>query len=327
MLRTLAFSLALLLPQMAFAACNGTDLRATLSARQSAELATELQDMPYPDGNHWVAHKGAQTIHLIGTLHLSDPRLTPIAARLAPVIASADLLLAEATEAEEAQLNEAMATRPELISLTSGPTLIELMPPEDWAELADAASKRGIPPFMAAKFQPWYLAMVLAMPPCVLATMQDGQHGLDKALLQIATENDVPAEALEPFDTLFTLMGQDTLEHQVALLRLGVIPAPQAEEMTATLVAQYFDEAHGAIMPLNRVVTQDLVDMPKAEFDAVFDNMVDTLLNQRNANWLPRITAAQGVTVVAVGAGHLGGTDGLLNMLADEGYALRRQPF
>ncbi len=327
MFRTLVFTLALTLPQMVAAACNGTDLRTVLSAEQSAALATEMQGMPYPDGNHWVAHKGDQVIHLIGTLHLADPRLPAIAARLAPVIASADLLMAEVTATEEAQLKHAVATRPDMIAQTSGPTLIELMPADDWEVLARAASERGIPPFMAAKFQPWYLSMVLGMPPCVLTSMKDGQHGLDKALLLIAKDNDVPAVALEPFDTLFTLMGQDTLEQQVDVLRLGVTPTPQSEDMTATLVAQYFDEDHGAIMPLNRVVGKDWVDMPDAEYNALFDDMLDTLIIQRNAMWLPKIIATEGVVVVAVGAGHLGGSDGLLHLLEREGYALRRQPF
>tara|TARA_R110002033_G_scaffold54202_1_gene102653 strand:- start:1212 stop:2195 length:984 start_codon:yes stop_codon:yes gene_type:complete len=327
MLRTLVFMLALLLPQLASATCNGTDLRAHLTADQTAEMDTLMRDMPYPDGNHWVAHKGDQTIHLIGTIHVADPRLPAVADALAGVIASADALLVEATAVEEEQLKDAMATRPELISLTSGPTLIDLMPHEDWAKLAQAASERGIPPFMAAKFQPWYLSLVLSLPPCLMHAKQEGGEGLDKALLHIAQDNNVPTTALEPFDTLFTLMGKDPLEKQVALLRVGVESATRSEDMSATLVEQYFDEDHGAIMPMNRVMARDWVDLPKAEFDAVFDDMVDTLLTQRNANWLPQITAAQGVTVVAVGAGHLGGTHGLLNLLAGEGYDLRRQPF
>lgn len=327
MLRTLIFMSALLLPQMAFATCNGTDLRTRLTADQTAELDALMRDMPYPDGNHWVAHKGGQTIHLIGTIHVADPRLPAVVDALAAVIASADALLVEATEVEEAQLKDAMANRPELISLTSGPTLIDLMPPEAWAKLAQAASERGIPPFMAAKFQPWYLSLVLGMPPCIMRTMKEGGEGLDKALLHIAQDNNVPTTALEPFDTLFTLMGQDPLEEQVALLQVGVESVAQSEDMTATLIEQYFDEDHGAIMPLNRVMARSWVNLPDAEFDAVFDDMIDTLITQRNANWLPRITAAQGVTVVAVGAAHLSGTHGLLNLLADEGYALRRQPF
>ena len=67
MLRTLVFMLALLLPQMASATCNGTDLRARLTADQTTELDALMRDMPYPDGNHWVAHKGDQTIHLIAS--------------------------------------------------------------------------------------------------------------------------------------------------------------------------------------------------------------------------------------------------------------------
>lgn len=326
-LRTLVLALALMLPQMALATCNGTDLRTRLTTDQTDALATLMRDMPYPDGNHWVAHKGALTIHLIGTLHLADPRLPAIAAGLAPVVASADMMLVEATEVEESQLLQALATRPELISLTSGPTLIDLMPPETWAKLAQAASEREIPSFMAAKFQPWYLSLVLGMPPCVFSSVKNDAHGLDKTLLQIAEDNGVPATALEPFDTLFTLMAEAPLDEQIKMLGLGLMSVQQSEDMTATLVEQYFEEDHGAIMPLNRVMASSWIDLPKAEFDVLFDETLDTLLIRRNAMWLPKITSAQGVVVVAVGAGHLGGEGGLLQLLDAAGFALRRQPF
>ncbi|MBE7177372.1 MAG: TraB/GumN family protein [Mucilaginibacter polytrichastri] len=60
----------------------------------------------------------------------------------------------------------------------------------------------------------------------------------------------------------------------------------------------------------------------KGEF---LDNEIDVLLVQRNRRWaeqLPPIMQAQ-PAFIAVGAGHLGGPDGLITMLRKKGYVLK----
>ena len=58
---------------------------------------------------------------------------------------------------------------------------------------------------------------------------------------------------------------------------------------------------------------------------AVFD---EVLLKRRNHAWMPRILSREEEQlVVAVGALHLSGEEGVLNLLAQAGYALTRAPF
>jgi uncharacterized protein YbaP (TraB family) len=49
------------------------------------------------------------------------------------------------------------------------------------------------------------------------------------------------------------------------------------------------------------------------------------LLIGRNRNWIPKIiaTAKNGPVFVAVGAMHLPGTNGVLNLLRNEGYIVK----
>ena len=53
------------------------------------------------------------------------------------------------------------------------------------------------------------------------------------------------------------------------------------------------------------------------------------LVTGRTESWLPRIldAAAGSDVMVAVGAGHLGGARGLLELLHEQGYSLTRLPF
>ena len=80
----------------------------------------------------------------------------PMVERLLPEIAASDVLIVEATREAEAGMAALAAERPELFFLTTGPSLIDLLGPEDWAQVEKELSQRGIPGMVAAKFQPWY---------------------------------------------------------------------------------------------------------------------------------------------------------------------------
>ncbi|MEM6304220.1 MAG: TraB/GumN family protein [Pseudomonadota bacterium] len=326
-MRALIALLFTLLPVTLWANCGGTDLRETLTDAQQTEIDRRIADAPYATGNHWRATKGDQVIHLIGTMHIDDPRMDALAARLALVVETADLLMVEATEEDQKQLERDMALTPELAFLT-GETLIDLMPPEDWAALAAAAEARGIPGFMAAKFQPWYLSLMLSMSPCEMRAVASGQEGLDARIIEIAAQAGVPTRSLEDPKSVFQLFNQDPIEDQIALLTLGILPDEASENASYTLKQQYFDEETLAALELSRVVARPMIDMPEDEFDALFDEFIDLLLRVRNEAWMDKIDALEEARVViASGALHLAGEYGLPNLLEQRGYTLERQPF
>lgn len=310
------------------AACSGTDLRQTLTQAERADIEARLARTPYAEGNVWTATRGAKTLHLIGTMHLDDARFGAVMTRLAPLVRAADLLFVEATAEEEAALERAITTRPELVFLTTGPTLPELLPEAEWQALANAARARGVPAFMAAKMQPWYLAILLTMPGCSMQDMQKGMSGLDKRVMDLAARANVPMRALEPYDTLFSLMSEDPLEAQAQMLSVGVLPDAVAEDAFATLTNSYFEEKNAEVLEVNRILAYRHVDLPKPEIDALLDEMLETLLDRRNAAWMgPILAAPDGTIVVAAGAAHLPGETGLLALLEAEGFTLERGAF
>jgi uncharacterized protein YbaP (TraB family) len=329
MFRTLAALLICLLSTAAaHGRCQGEDQRPGLTPAERAEIDARLADTPYAEGNFWTARRGVQTFHVFGTMHLDDPRFDALMPSLAPLVRNADLLLVEATAEEKAALSRAVADRPELLFLTNGPTLPELLPEDDWQALAAAANARGLPGFMAAKMQPWYLSIMLTMPGCMVAQMQGETGGLDARIMDVAEAAGVPQRALEPYDTLFNLMGETPLEEQVRYLTLGVLPDDVAEDSMTTLANGYFEQKSAEIVEVNRIIAQRVVDLPKAETDALLDEMMATLLVRRNLAWMePILSAPDGVTVIAAGAAHLPGRQGILALLEAEGFALERLPF
>lgn len=317
-----------LLAARADAQCNGIDQRPTLTEAETAEIDRRLDTQPYPEGNYWRATRDDQTLILIGTLHVDDPRFD---ARLAPLqrqVRNADLLLLEATETEIEALKSAAVDRPDLLFLTEGPTLIDLLPPADWERIRAAAEARGMPGFMAARFRPWYLSILLQLPPCLTSEIQAGGSGLDKRLMNTAHQAGIPRAALEDYDTVFKLMARDTLEDQVAGLTLALTETEAAENAFATLKAQYFEEATLEGIETARIFARRDAGLPPETFDVLFDTFMDRLLRQRNTAWMTRILDRQERRIViAVGAAHLTGSDGLLALLDASGFTLERQPF
>ncbi len=317
----------LLSPLSAFAACSGSDLRESLTPLEREELDRRLDATPYAEGLYWIARKEQSELHILGTVHMNDPRLKRVEDTIAPVLQNADRLFVEATREEQAKLQAAIAAQPDLVFITEGPTLPDLLAPEDWEMLAAAARVRNVPAFMAAKMQPWYLSTLLALPPCAMSQLQAGEIGLDHQIMNIAQRADIPQVALEPYDTLFKLMGQESMERQLEFLVLGLLPEYLAENSFTTLMFSYFDERPAEISEVARLTLRRQIDMPAAELDALFDQMLVTFLDARNISWVDQLAnGADGTSVIAVGAGHLPGQKGILNLLAERGFSLERQP-
>ena len=320
--------IALFMSQQALAECVGTDLRATLSETEQQVLKAAERATPFPRGNHWLAEKDGQTIRVIGTMHLGDPRMDALTERLSPFVENSDLLFLEITRDEEKRMEQMMATDPGLLLLTDT-TLPEALDEETWALIADAARARGLPPFMAAKMQPWYLSVMLSIPACMMETLaSDDNPGLDDRLITVAEDADTPMRSLERIEDVISIFTEEPFETQVSFLVASLMPDQVSDDMMATTTESYFDEANAESWALARVLADRYMEMDKAELDAAFDDFKQSLLIDRNLAWMDHIDAAtESNIVIAVGALHLMGESGVLNQLAERGYTLTREPF
>ncbi|MGB7270911.1 MAG: TraB/GumN family protein [Albidovulum sp.] len=308
--------------------CAGQDLFATIPAEERATLDAAIALAPYAQGNHWRATRGDSTINIIGTFHLFDPRMPEHLAKLTPDLLQADAVYLEATQVELDELQQAVAARPELM-FTQGATLPERLSDEEWQLLSQEMSARGIPAFLASKFQPWYVSVMLAVPPCAIAAMTSGSSGMDHLISEAADALGTPTHALEPYDTVFRIFDQIPQDEQLDMIRISLPLAPDAEDMLATMANSYDREDHRAIWEYSRLksIAAAIGSPEKAAQD--FEQMEDILINQRNHDWVGKIlkVAPGKRLIVAVGAGHLAGDEGVLQLLENAGYLLERAEF
>lgn len=309
------------------AQCEGDNLIEALPPDIRAEIATRAAAAPFPEGNLWRATRDGHEITLVGTYHLPDPRHTGLMETLGPLLDGATTLLVEAGPEEEKALIDLMGRDPSILVAPEGPTLAEALPREEWQRLAQAMRDRGLPPFMASRFRPWYVTMLLSLPPCAMATAAE-KSGLDQRLIARADTAGTPVRALEPFDTalkLFDHMGQDA---QLAMVRATLALEDRAEDQMATLSATYFAEKPRLLWEYTRHIALTLPGTPPAQAEAEFAAMEEALVNARNRSWIPVIEAAadEGPVFVGFGALHLPGDEGVLNLLARNGWTLTRLP-
>jgi uncharacterized protein len=312
----------------ASATCAGQNLFATMDPARLAEVTAAAEATPFARGNFWRATRGDEVITIAGTYHFDDPRHAPNIAALTPHITSAATVLVEAGPDEEKALMALISSDPSTMVITEGAPLNQRLPPEVWDPLKKALSDRGIPAFMAAKFQPWYVLTLLSIPPCAMTAMTDKPKGLDGMVIDTALAADIPVRGLEPFDTLFSIFDRMTPEELTEMLVSTLAIEDRSEDYFTTLVDSYFAGESRMAWELMRFAGYDLPGYSRDQIDADFARMEEIVSSSRNRAWIPVLTkaAGQGPVFTAFGALHLSGEDGVLNLLKKEGFTLEELP-
>lgn len=311
----------------ALASCEGIDLLDAMTPEARAELQAATDAIPYPRGNFWRATRqtddGQQEITLVGTYHLDDPRHQPVIEALGPAIDAASTVLVEAAPDEQKALQDHIARDPSIMLITEGPSLLEQMTAADWRLLTDALAERGVPSMMAARMQPWYVNLMLAIPTCAMEGMTEDK-GLDGLIMARAEASGVPLASLERYDTVLALFDLMPAEDQIGMIRTTLAMDDRAQDFSTTLANAYFAGESRLMWEMMRREAYGLSGYSTEKVDAEFARMEAVLMVARNRAWIPVIeaAAAKGPVVAAFGALHLPGEDGVLALLEREGFTV-----
>lgn len=319
--------LALFAPT-AQAGCAGHGLFDTLDADRQAALLTAAHKDRFGAGILWQVDGGGHRSYVLGTMHIPDPRLDSILTTVQPLLGKVEAVYVEMTKAEEKAFQKQVISTPATFSITDGPSLIDRLSPEEWGTLSDIAKRRGMPSFVVAKFQPWFLDVTLSIPACAIRDLRAGKRGLDRMLEARATKAGLPVQSLDTSDALIAMLTRVPLDEQVA-------------DLKAALAAGLYDLlGHGTGTDLyfrqeQRLMWDAAIDIARQKstarpdwFEKVVQNEQQALLADRNQLWAPVITQQmqQRPILVAVGAAHLFGEAGVLAQLERDGFKLTRLP-
>ncbi|GMM94312.1 TraB/GumN family protein [Qipengyuania sp. MTN3-11] len=259
----------------------------------------------------WKVSDEDTTIYLFGTVHALPEDTDWLRGPISQALASSQTLV---TEIEDAAMSDpAMQQKTMALGmLPEGTTLRSLLNAEQTATYEAALAKVGVPPQAFDRFEPWMAGMTLSILPIMQAgyTQESGvekrieaEAGADKARGSLETVE----EQLALFDTL-------PREAQIAFLMSSAEMIDEIVPMMDQMVAEWLEgDADGLAELMNRGLTDPA--------------LAERLLYERNRNWVEWIDTrldTPGTVFMAVGAGHLAGTNSVQNYLDQRGIAVTR---
>jgi len=240
--------------------------------------------------------------YLYGTLHVAPKKEFYLNNNVPRVMKECDVLAIETIIKFKDVINLAP-----MMTLDNGRTIRDYMSVEDFNRLRDYCLN-------TLKMKENRFNRYLRLKPLFISSdLLIGQLGktksVEKELEKMAKKNKM------------SLVGLESVEYQ-----FEVISKMPVEVGFAQLVAGLGDELAEFHKMMRIYQKEDLDELYRltVESDSDMPGFVDLLLNTRNKNWIPVIqglTAEQAV-FIAVGAAHLPGDLGVINLLKQQGYTL-----
>ena len=144
----------------------------------------------------------------------------------------------------------------------------------------------------------------------------DPTNTIDQYFQVQAKNNNEPVGGLETMEFQMGVLFGASLERQVAQLDCFLIHTDYYASLTERMAKAYYAQD-----------VKTLLDIMNEKFDAACDatpDEMDQLLYRRNADWAKRMPAimTEKPTLFVVGAGHLPGERGIIELLKAEGYTV-----
>ena len=283
-------------------------LMLALAALAAPSVAGE---QPYSQGRLWrIEAPGVAPSWLLGTMHSADPAIATPWPALARVMNGVDSITIELLldEAATAAMGRAMM-------LNDGRKLSDIAGPERMARIGEVGARYGMPGDALQSFRPWAVNMIFSVPPSEFQRQASGAPMLDAALLDHGEARGIPVYGIETVDEQIALFADYDDADQLALLDITLDMQPQAEAQFNELRRAWLAGDLGGLYDVG-------MEMPGTGSTDMMDEFADRLIRRRNHRMVERIgpQLEQGNALIAVGALHLPGEEGVLALLEKQGY-------
>lgn len=261
----------------------------------------------------WRVRSATNTVYLLGSIHIMRRDAFPLAAVIETAFSSSSVAVFEVDLSAGATVGSALGALA-AGALPEGRTLPDVVSPETYRLAADRLADAGYDIAGMQRMRPWMVATTLT-----LAELQRAGYspadGVDQVFQRRAVDSGKRVIGLETIDDQLALFADLTPEEDEAFLvqTLSELETliPQVDELTAHWRAGSVDEVEALL----------------AEGFAAFPRLYEKLVVDRNRRWLPQIEAllaGDQRAFVAVGALHLVGDQGVVELLRGKGYQVEQ---
>lgn len=305
--------------------CPGVDLLADLKGRDPKAyeaIAREAAETPNGKGIFWKIEKdGLAPSYLLGTMHVTDPRVLKMPKGAPEALAASSTIVIESDEIlDDKKAAAALLLRPDLTMFTDGTSITDHLSTEDATRLEAGLQQRGIPLATVLRMQPWIISSFVALPGCEVARKAKGASFLDRHVAEEAIragKNVVGLETLaEQLRAMADLPTEFHLQALIETLELG----DKMDDVIETMTTLYLSGDIGMTMPMLKFVAPAQTGKDESGY-AAFEKRIVTDRNHIMAERAGPVLA-KGAAFIAVGALHLPGEEGLVELLKRQGYTL-----
>jgi uncharacterized protein YbaP (TraB family) len=255
------------------------------------------------------------TSYLFGTIHLipeEDFFLPPgtdeaIAASSAMVF---EIDLKEMMEDPMAQIGLFMKA-----FMNNGTTLRDLLDEDEYQMVKAHFDEIGLPLMIFERVKPMFLSVFASGDFSMndMSMASGGSKSYEMEFLTIADEKSMDVGGLETMEFQISMFDSIPYDVQAQMLVESIAAEEEGSDQMDALIAIYKDQD-----------VEGLFSVLGDSEDAMME-YEDMLVSGRNKNWIPVMEEVmkKESAFFAVGAGHLGGKNGVIRLLRDAGYTLR----
>lgn len=263
----------------------------------------------------WKATSPTTTVHLLGSIHVANESMYPLAPEIDKAFAESRTLAVE-VDLTKVDMTAMQGVLAEKGMYEPGDSIEKHVPKQTMDMLRDYLSKRGMPAEAMERFRPWALAVTITM-------LEVQSHGYDPAL-------GIDKHFMDRKGTR-KVVELESAEEQIELLS-SLPPKLEAEFLGSTLdSARWTKDLMARVIDLwkkgdageleKTLITQPLLERP--ELRPVFVKMFDER-NEKMAAKIDQFLKGDQPVFVVVGAGHLLGNRGIVKLLEKKGYHLEQ---
>jgi uncharacterized protein YbaP (TraB family) len=268
----------------------------------------------------YVATRGTTTIYLLGTLHVGDPNDYPATQPFRPQILAA--LAASPTLALELSPDELLVSQDDVskYGVCRHDCLPGLLPESLWHKLAFRL--RGNPAALDAikKMRPWLASLVVETYDSLSAGLQT-EYGSEAQLQNVYLRTRGKIVGLETLPQQMRAFTNLSLAQQREMLAQDLVQTPAQNVADVRALHRLWQVGDADAIAAWQAAKSEKLARDKRISDSI-DNRIVYERNRRFVSRMLQIAAPNKPVFVAIGALHLGGPKGVLQLLRQRGFVV-----
>ncbi len=260
----------------------------------------------------WKVTSNAGEVYLLGSIHLAKPDMYPLDARIEEAFSASDNVVVE-VDIGKGNAAQQQALAMQLGVYSDGTTVKDHLSPEAFEKFQSFLAERGLPLAVFQGFRPWMSAATLQA-----LEMQrvgfDTEIGIERHFLGLAEQQDKVVHELETADFQLRMLAEMSDELQELFLISTIDEYASFSERIDQMIAAW---KVGDASVLENMLLQDYNEKPEMR------PLYQRILIDRNVGMAQKIVdmlEGGGKWFVIVGAAHLVGEQGLVEMLRQDAH-------